>query len=412
MVVFDADAEMPRRRGAVGLFLSTMPLVRDSLVAILLLLISAAPIFSVGDTPPASARLVPMGIAAVLLLGAVIPSFLRHRHPWVAVSSSACAIVLSMWVPSTAVLLPVFFALYFLATRKPPLSAWTAAAVAELLAVAASTVGHARLPSVWEATTVLSWAFQFAICSALAVALGTSIRNRRQYLDALVERARRLEQERDQQVQIATAAERARIAREMHDVISHSLTVMITLTEGAAVALSDREERATRAVQRAADTGREAMTDMRRMLGVLGAPGSPSAAALAPQPGLADLPELVDRSRAAGLPVRLEIVGAFPPDSTLQLALYRIVQEALTNTLRYAADAAEVVVALRFDRREATLSITDDGARQSKAAKGTGRGLIGLAERVGALGGVVEAGPQQTSHGWRVHASIPLRVES
>jgi signal transduction histidine kinase len=412
MTVIDPDAEMIRPRGLIGLFFDTRPLLRDSLVAALLLVISTAPLLTVSDTPFEAAHWALLCSAVVLLLVAVLPSFGRHRHPWLAASASMSAIVVSVWVPSAAVVLPVFFALYFLATRKHPMSAWTAAAAAELLAISASVVGHALVPSVWNATTILGWSLQFAICSALGVALGTSIRTRRQYLEALVERARRLEQERDQQAQNAAAAERARIAREMHDIISHSLTVMVTLTEGAAVALDGREERATRAIQRAADTGREAMTDMRRMLGVLGSPGPTSAAALTPQPGLADLPELIARSRASGLPVRLEITGAVPADSTLQLALYRIAQESLTNTLRYAADASEVVVALGFDHHEATLTVTDDGSRQTAAGKGSGRGLIGLAERAGVLGGSVAAGPQGASRGWRVRASIPLQMKS
>lgn len=397
----------PRPPGLLRQFWVRHPLVRDLLIVATLLLVTGLAAFPMTESsgPQDVGRAWYLALAAMAVIVAVLPVLVRDRRPWLATVATGSVLAVSAWSPSQAVVAPTLFALYSLATLVQPVRAWTAAAIAEVLAVAASVIGQSVAPGSWTAVPPLGWAVQFGALSALAVALGTSARNRRQYLQALVERARRLEQDRDQQAQLAVAAERARIAREMHDVISHSLTVMITLTEGAAVAMNTTDDRVSRAVQQAADTGREAMTDMRRMLGVLGGSGT---AHLSPQPGLADLAELLARSRAAGLPVRLEISGRFPPDPTLQLALYRIVQEALTNTLRYAAGTSDVVVTLRFDDRSAAASIVDAGTSTDQAAQGSGRGLLGLAERAGALGGTLRAGRRTDAPGWEVRAEIPL----
>ncbi|WP_298459510.1 sensor histidine kinase [uncultured Cellulomonas sp.] len=252
--------------------------------------------------------------------------------------------------------------------------------------------------------------------SLVAIAVGSSVRNRRLHVAALVDRANALTVERDQQAQLAAAAERTRIAREMHDVVAHSLSVMIALGDGAAAALDRSPERARAALGELSDTGRAALTDMRRVLGALRDPDAP----FDPQPGAGDLDHLVDRFRAAGLPVRWTSTGPpLPPDAGLELAVYRIVQESLTNVLRHAPGTAWVD--LRLDRTDhgVDITVTDGGGARgggsprSAAASGTaaapgtvgtGRGVVGMRERAAVLGGRVDAGPHDG--GWRVHAVL------
>ena len=175
------------------------------------------------------------------------------------------------------------------------------------------------------------------IASAL---LGISVQNRRALLASLQERAARLELERDQQGRLAAAAERARIAREMHDIVAHNLTVVIALADGAVFAARESPEQATAAMEKVSRTGREALAEMRRLLGVLN--DERRRLCGSPQPGISELNQLVDQVRTTGVPVDLEIEGdpAGLP-AGVQLATYRIVQEALTNTLKHAGPDAD-----------------------------------------------------------------------
>ena len=193
---------------------------------------------------------------------------------------------------------------------------------------------------------------QFIALSALTVAaalLGTSVRHRRALLASLEDRATRLELERDQQGQLAAAAERARIAREMHDIVAHNLTVMIALADGAVFAADRAPEKATSAMETVSATGRQALSEMRRLLGVLREDDGD--AALVPQPGVPQIDQLVEQVRAAGLQVTLEVAGdgrALPAGA--QLTVFRLVQEALTNTLKHAGASAAARVRLRYAR--------------------------------------------------------------
>ena len=252
------------------------------------------------------------------------------------------------------------------------------------------------------------------IVSLVAIAVGSSVRNRRLHVAALVDRANALAVERDQQTQLAAAAERARIAREMHDVVAHSLSVMIALADGAGAALERSPERAREALDELSGTGRAALADMRRVLGALRDPGpgtDPAAGApLDPQPGTVDLDRLVDGFRTAGLPVRWTSTGPpLPPDAGVQLAVYRIVQESLTNVLRHAPGTPRVDVLLAGAPGHVEVTVTDAGpapgaATAGGADPGSGRGLIGMRERAAVYGGRVEAGPHDG--GWRVHARL------
>lgn len=257
----------------------------------------------------------------------------------------------------------------------------------------------------------------------IAINLG----NRRRYIEALIDRAHQLAREREQRAQLAAAAERSRIAREMHDIVAHSLSVVVTLSEGASVTVQTKPEAAAIAMERAAETGRSALIEMRRLLGVLSETdgtlptaeqvhAAQLAAPRAPQPGLAQLRELVDGFWQAGLRVSLTESGVPLADATQQLAVFRIVQEALTNSLRYAGKGAEASVTIAHEHDGTRIDVIDTGRATASAQPdteavtpctipGSGRGLAGAAERARMFGGSLEAAPH--GRGWRVRAHVP-----
>jgi signal transduction histidine kinase len=250
--------------------------------------------------------------------------------------------------------------------------------------------------------------------------LGDLTQWRRGYYQALEERAARLERERDAQAQIAAAAERARIARELHDVVAHNVSVMVVQADGAGYALDTAPEQARSALEAIARTGRSALAEMRSLLGVLRAADG-GAAELAPQPGIEQVTELLEQARAAGLPVTFAVRGG-PRDlpAGQALAAYRIVQESLTNARKHGGPAATASVALGFHEDRLVISVTDDGhdgdrgrerpgrERDLRPAEDTlGHGLVGMRERAEAYGGTMAAGPLDGG-GWRVSATFPL----
>jgi signal transduction histidine kinase len=244
----------------------------------------------------------------------------------------------------------------------------------------------------------------FGGTSLLAWVLGDSMRYRRGYYAALEDRAARLEAERDAQAKVAAAAERARIARELHDVIAHHVSVMVVQADGARYALRSDPRTTETALGAIAGTGRQALTEMRRLLGVLRTAGDQ--AELAPVPGLGELRELLDQARAAGLAVTYTLSGTpreLPEGA--ELAAYRVVQESLTNTRKHAGLAASAAVTLRYEPDGLIVEVTDDGIATPAGDSG-GHGLAGMRERIGMYGGTVEAGPQAAG-GFRVVARLP-----
>jgi len=204
---------------------------------------------------------------------------------------------------------------------------------------------------------------------AAAAVLGDSIRTRRAYLAAVEERAARMERERDAQATIAAAAERTRIAREMHDVVAHSLSVMVAQADGAEYVMDTSPDQARRAIATVAETGRHALTEMHRLLGVLRSPHVEGE--LTPQPGVDQLDDLIARTQSAGLPVTLSVRGAPVPMSPgLSLTVYRIVQEALTNTLKHGGPSVTATVQLRYLPSDVEVDITDNGYPSGVARSG------------------------------------------
>jgi signal transduction histidine kinase len=236
-------------------------------------------------------------------------------------------------------------------------------------------------------------------------ALALALRERSLHADALEDRAERLEREREARAREAVAEERARIARELHDVVAHSVSVIAVQTGSMRRRL--RHDRPDEAAELAATerTAREALAEMRRMLGLLRA--DDDGLALTPQPGMADIAALVEQSRRTGLDIRLEVEGepkTLAPG--IDLAAYRIVQEALTNVIKHAGPA-QADVTVRFRERDLELEITDDGRGPAAGRNGAGHGLVGMRERVALYGGSVEAGPGRDG-GFAVRARLPI----
>ncbi|WP_406024204.1 sensor histidine kinase [Nocardioides sp. NBC_00850] len=202
----------------------------------------------------------------------------------------------------------------------------------------------------------------------------------------------------DQLADRAAAEERQRIAREMHDVVAHSLAVVVSHAEAGRMVVGQQPERASGILDTIATTGREALMEMRGLLGVLGGESSTE-----PQPGLADVDDLVEGMREAGLTVRLEADEPGPVAPAVGLTAYRVVQEALTNVTRHAGAGAVATVSVTRTARQLTIEVSDDGVGIQRPP---GRGLRGMRERVTAVGGTLEAGP--SGEGWRVRAMMPL----
>jgi signal transduction histidine kinase len=244
---------------------------------------------------------------------------------------------------------------------------------------------------------------------AAAFLAGTNIRARRAHVLSLIERAARLEFERDQQAQIATAAERTRIAREMHDVIAHSLAVIIALADGANAKLRRDPDQASRALCSVAETGRQALDDTRRLLGVLRT--YPPAGSFRPQPGIGQIAGLVGQAAAVGLGAELRIDGEpFAVGPGPGLSAYRIVQEAITNTLKHADGATRMLVWLRYSGRNLEIDVRDDGRPTSAAtapARSGGFGLEGMRERAAIYDGTLSAGPL-AGGGWEVRMTMRI----
>src|SRR3984957_14471762 len=352
----------------------------------------------------------PWGLALALFLSAA-PLLVRRIWP---VPVLGCVLAVSLAIAidhHTANGLALLIALYTVATMRPRREALACAAVFELVIVALT---------IWLAGS--SWWYPAIFLSGLvgaALGLGLYSATRLAFLAELRDRAARLERERDQQGALAAAAERARIAREMHDIVAHHLTVMVTLSD-AAIAVSDssaeRSDRATDVMRRVSATGRTALADTRRLLGVLREPpverladngsqrpGEEAAEGRQAVPSLAQLEALIEQVRSAGLDTTLEVRGEAPDVPVgVQLTVYRLVQEGLTNTLKHGGGGARAPVRLQFQPGELLVDIDDDGAGlptaprpASGAAPATaGGGLVGMRERARAYGGGGEGGPR------------------
>ena len=402
----EGDLRLPKAPGVIRQFWHRHPRLTDLFVAGLYLFwaLALALLFAFSAGEYLDPALLPFGLVSVLF-GALALLF-RRSHPWTVLIVSWVVTLfagIAFTIPDVA-LIPV--ALYSLAVYGSTRAAWIGFGTSVVAAVGATyaagmVVDDTSLPF------VAGNGSQYLFVFLLAVLVGINIGNRRRYVLALVDRAAQLARERDQQALLAAAAERARIAREMHDIVSHGLTVMVTLADGSAAAAATQPDRATTAMRQVAETGRQALSDMRRMLGLLddGSPRQSAATELSPQPGVAEIGGLVEGFRSAGLAIRLSTHGGPPTDPAEQLTVYRLVQESLTNVLRHSSGATGVDVDVAYARDAVTITVTNDGVHAAQPAVTGGHGIVGMRERAALYGGTVESGPR-AGGGWRVVATL------
>lgn len=384
------------------MFAARRPAAADAVFVLVLLLVGTPHL--VKDRP---ARPV---FAWALEIALYVPLIWRRRAP-LTVFAAVAAVAFVQWL--VGVLLTtgdfaVLIALYSVAAHSSRRRLFLAGSVTE--------IGVALATDQWAPKTLAVRAFVLSsgMCTAAAV-LGLNLRTRRAYLASLEDRAARLERERDQQAQIVAGEERARIARDVHDIVTHSLSVMVALTDGVAYALPESPERAAEAAGKASEIGRQAIAEMRRVLEVL-RDGEPAGGDRHPQPGLSQLGGLFSEVRAAGLPVECVITGRPPAmASGAELAIFRIVQEALTNIRKHTAPGTTARVRLGYTADSVDIEITDDGrpaVSVAAEAEHPGHGIAGMRERVAVYDGLLQAGPLPGG-GWRVHARFePAQLES
>ena len=351
------------------------------------------------------------GTAASVLLAlvATVPLVWRRSHPAAVMAIAAAAMTVHGFFlfPGTGPFLGVLAALYAVAAYGSTRAARLSLAV--VVGFQPVAVIHPRDPEFNSWGDVL---VGVVIFTAVWV-FGDSRRVRRMHYEMAEERAARAERERDERARSAVQEERTRIAREMHDIVAHSVSVMVVQAGAARRMVTRDPAAAVVAAGEVEETGRAALRDMRRVIGVLRADGDAPAdeprppATLGPQPGLGDVATLVSTCRDAGLDVRVRIDGVVRPlPSGVELAAYRIIQEALTNTMKHAGPArAEVHVAYLADAL--TIVVADDGRGAGFESDSIGHGLPGMRERVTVYGGDIDAGPHPGG-GFRVRARLPL----
>ncbi len=345
-----------------------------------------------------------------LLVGALctlqfVPLFWRRSHPIASASVIVAASLLQATLVDTPVWGQVAFPIAVYSVARFANARWGFAMLAVGL-IGAGVASYDWMKPYADDVNEGAYVSYFLSISAIvaaAWALGTLGRTRAAYVASLVERGERLEREAAQQAQLAAQDERARIAREMHDVVAHGLSVIVVQADGARYAAAKDPAAATQALATISETGRESLTEMRRMLGLLRAEGG---SGTAPQPGLADLPYLIDEARAGGMQLDAVLPDPLPDVADgVALTVYRIAQEALTNVRKHAG-VARVRLTVAYDDRELLIDVVDDGRGAATLGDGQGLGLLGMRERVAVHGGTVTAAPAPGG-GFAVSARIP-----
>ena len=343
------------------------------------------------------------GVLAGLLLIVTLPLALRRRRPVATLLTVTGALVVGAFLIShsqgvpVSVFLALLLAFYSAGAHSDDRRSWFMAVVA-LGAIAAVDLAH---PGTFSGSGTRPGAW---LAFAIAWLFGRDMRRRRQHVAELEDRAERLEREREEQAQLAVAEERGRIARELHDVIAHGVSVIVVQSQAGPHLVGD-PQRAIDVFRAIESSGRDALVELRRLLGILRS--EDQQLAIGPQPGLGSLQSLVEQMRASGLPVELRIEGEpVHVPAGVDLSAYRIVQEALTNVVKHAGEAtAEVVIRYRAHTLE--LDVVDDGHGHASGVNGSGHGLIGMRERAALYGGTLDAGPQVGS-GFAVRARLPF----
>jgi len=343
-------------------------------------------------------------LAVLLTVLITAPLMLRRSYPHVTtvlVTVSAVAFNLLQYFGAASGL-ALLVLLYSLAAHYPLSSAMRWGLVAFVPQAVSVLWAQSIGPSDWVSSVVIF---------VTAFVLGRNLRTRRAYTEALETRAEKAESERAAAALAAVSDERRRIARELHDVVAHNISVISVLATGARRTLHRHPARAAEVLETIEITGRDTLREMRHLLAVLRTDDEPDSAApvgLEPQPGVATLPQLVDQVREAGLPVSLTVQGGGRPLAPgVEMSAYRIVQEALTNTLKHAGPAQAGVV-VTYGEHSLVVRVSDDGRGPiaDTPTPASGHGLVGMRERVALYGGALRAGPR-SGGGYEVVATLP-----
>jgi len=400
---------VPRRAGPVARFWHRRPWRADTIIALTWVAFA-----SIG---PLTAVVLPSGVVYPIVLyvlsvavTAIAIAAFRRRRPVLAFVVTFVATLPLAMVDPTLGNLAVAYALFAIAYYDSPRRGWFLGGVSALATVVVALVS-VFVPSPFIAEPIGSpWAsaatYIVVGTLTLLVALlwGQNAGGRKRYIDSLIEHARHLERERDQEAQLAALAERSRIARDVHDIVSHSLSVIVRLADGAQAVFDQDPQRAKQAVGELGGVARSSLTEMRRVIGVM--ESSTDTAASPAGVSYEDLESLVDVYRGVGLPVQLIRRGEAPSQPGVQVTVFRVIQEALTNALRHASTPTTVAVLVETGTG-VEVTITNDGAPLALTSdEHVGRGLVGMRERAALYGGTLDAAPTGDGR-WRVHLTLP-----
>lgn len=394
----DEELRLPRAPGVLRRFWARHPLSADIIIAAVCLLLTLSTAGGVRDTSPSPLAPIHLVLLSVAAVTACVTLLWRRRAPLV--GFVAAFVLESLFLfglrPGGSPLILV--SCYALAVYGSSRAAWTGLAIGVGgMAVLASSL---TLSGAITLQAGIDSLLNCVVPGLLGTLIGVNVGERKRYLAALIDRSRQLLVERDQQAQLAAAAERARIAREMHDIVSHSLTVIVALSEGAA-ATPDREQ-ARAAAASSAETARGALSEMRSMLGVLRDVDSPlPLSPMAPTPPH----ETVAAAQRAGFPVTLAVSGSADPAPAVMHAIGRIVQEGVTNAMRHAPTASVIAVRVAYAAERVTVEVVNDGV--SGPVNTDGFGLRGLAERAAHVNGIIRSMPEVGGR-WVLRAELPL----
>lgn len=381
------------------------PIPADAILAVTLTVLAL--VFHLADFENDDSNFAdPSWWTTILVFGSVFPIAWRRVHTVVSTVVVVVVQVTAAFIDvDGAGFLGVVVALYSLGAhtagpKRTRVVALVVVAIAALF-VTGLAVGELDLGSFISSTIILVTAF----------VLGDNLRRRRDAATALQERAERAEREQELIAQQEVNAERSRIARELHDVVAHSVSVMVIQAAAARRSLSSSPQNAEQALTNIEETGRQTMNELRGILGVLRRSAADTSSdthpgpTLAPQPALGDIDALVTQSD--DLPIRLEVSGDLDDlPASITLTGYRVVQEALTNIRRHAGPVTSVDVTVRRSVSEVVLAVVDDGRGAAADDVGPGYGIVGMRERVAAVGGTIHAG-WRAGGGWRVAVSLP-----
>ncbi|WP_156721986.1 sensor histidine kinase [Streptomyces apocyni] len=343
-----------------------------------------------------------LSVVLMVLVSAVL--VLRRRSPMVvlAATSGLSLVELITGEPRAPVVMSAVIALYTVAARTDRPTTWRVGLLTMTVLTAAAMLSG---PLPWYAQEnlgIFAW-------TGMAAAGGDAVRSRRAFVDAIRERAERAERTREEEARRRVAEERLRIARELHDVVAHHIALVNVQAGVAAHVMDKRPDQAKEALAHVREASRSALGELRSTVGLLRQSGDPEAPT-EPAPGLARLGELLDTFRNAGLQVEVvRVDDGTPLPASVDLATYRVIQEALTNVQKHAGAEATAEVSVIRVGRQIEITVLDDGPGFQGPPDGGGHGLLGMRERVSALGGSCTAGPRYQG-GFRVHATLPLRA--